>query len=133
MNFTAYSKGETNINHQTAGATLRHTFILRWDVMALWLRRLLSTVRSWVRLSLWPSRRDLGQVLYLHMETAPGASKRYPFEIEEGQPHSKSKNMPTFQKKINILGHVIEGGCLKPDPEKVEAIANTPRQKLSGK
>src|SRR6218665_1731354 len=36
-----------------------------WDVMAHWLRRLLSTGGSWVRLPLWPSRRDLGQVLYL--------------------------------------------------------------------
>src|SRR6218665_1249708 len=63
------------------------------------------------------------------METAPGASKRYPFEIEEGQPHSKSKNVPVCQKKINILGHVIEGGCLKPDPEKAEAIANYPTPK----
>src|SRR6218665_1599681 len=38
-----------------------------WDVMAHWLRRLLSTGWSWVRLPLWPSRRDLGQVLYLQL------------------------------------------------------------------
>src|SRR6218665_2176672 len=37
---------------------------LCWGVMAHWLRRLLSTGGSWVRLPLWPSRRDLGQVLY---------------------------------------------------------------------
>src|SRR6218665_3535443 len=48
-----------------------------WDVMAHWLRRLLSTGGSWVRLPLWPSRRDLGQVLYLQLPVRFGMKLRY--------------------------------------------------------
>src|SRR6218665_1356034 len=48
-----------------------------WDVMAHWLRRLLSTGGSWVRLPLWPSRRDLGQVLYLQLPVRFGVKLRY--------------------------------------------------------
>src|SRR6218665_2596359 len=48
-----------------------------WDVMAHWLRRLLSTRGSWVRLPLWPSRRDLGQVLYLQLPVRFGVKLRY--------------------------------------------------------
>ena len=48
-----------------------------WDVMAHWLRRLLSTGGSWVRLPLWPSRRDLGQVLYLQLPVRLGVKLRY--------------------------------------------------------
>ena len=49
------------------------------DVMAHWLRRLLSTGGSWVRLPLWPSRtcRDLGQVLYLQLPVRFGVKLRY--------------------------------------------------------
>ena len=46
------------------------------DVMAHWLRRLLSTRGSWVRLPLWPSRRDLGQVLYLQLPVRFGVKLR---------------------------------------------------------
>src|SRR6218665_2331451 len=48
-----------------------------WYVMAHWLRRLLSTGGSWVRLPLWPSRRDLGQVLYLQLPVRFGVKLRY--------------------------------------------------------
>jgi len=48
-----------------------------WDVMAYWLRRLLSTGGSWVWLPLWPSRRDLGQVLYLQLPVRFGVKLRY--------------------------------------------------------
>src|SRR6218665_1371247 len=48
-----------------------------WDVMAHWLRRLLSTGGSWVRLPLWPSRRDLGQVLSLQLPVRFGVKLRY--------------------------------------------------------
>src|SRR6218665_1658499 len=48
-----------------------------WDVMAHWLRRLLLTGGSWVRLPLWPSRRDLGQVLYLQLPVRFGVKLRY--------------------------------------------------------
>lgn len=41
----------------------------------------------------------------------------------------KLKKCQFARKKIKILGHVIEGGCLKPDPEKVEAIDNYPTPK----
>src|SRR6218665_4210304 len=47
------------------------------DVMAHWLRRLLSTGGSWVRLPLWPPRRDLGQVLYLPLPVCFGVKLRY--------------------------------------------------------
>src|SRR6218665_19504 len=47
------------------------------DVMAHWLRRLLSTGGSWVRLPFWPSRRDLGQVLYLQLRVRFGVKLRY--------------------------------------------------------
>src|SRR6218665_2330 len=67
--------------------------------------------------------------LLKHMGTAHGASKRYPYAIETGQPHSETEKVPVRQEKIKILGHVIEGGCLKPDPEKVEAIDNYPTPK----
>src|SRR6218665_3400200 len=49
----------------------------KWDVMAHWLRRLLSTGGSWVRLPLWPSRMDLGQVLYLQLPVRFGVKLRY--------------------------------------------------------
>src|SRR6218665_2097952 len=49
----------------------------KWDVMAHWLRRLLSTGGSWVRLPLLPSRRDLGQVLYLQLAVRFGVKLRY--------------------------------------------------------
>src|SRR6218665_2174099 len=49
----------------------------KWDVMAHWLRRLLSTGGSWVRLVLWPSRRDFGQVLYLQLPVRFGVKLRY--------------------------------------------------------
>src|SRR6218665_15816 len=49
---------------------LRHL----WDVMAHWLRRLLSTGGSWVRLPLWPSR---SQVLYLQLPVRFGVKLRY--------------------------------------------------------
>src|SRR6218665_3106749 len=49
----------------------------KWDVMAHMLRRLLSTGGSWVRLPLWPSRRDLGQVLYLQLSVRFGVKPRY--------------------------------------------------------
>src|SRR6218665_9138 len=48
-----------------------------WDVMAYWLRRLLSIGGSGVRLPLWPSRRDLGQVLYLQLPVRFGVKLRY--------------------------------------------------------
>src|SRR6218665_931237 len=48
-----------------------------WDVMAHWLRRLFSTGGSWVRLPLWPSHRDLGQVLYLQLPVRFGVKLRY--------------------------------------------------------
>src|SRR6218665_126991 len=48
-----------------------------WDMMAHWFRRLLSTGGSWVRLPLWPSRRDLGQVLYLQLPVRFGVKLRY--------------------------------------------------------
>ena len=48
-----------------------------WDVMAPWLSRLLSTGGSWVRLPLWPSRRGLGQVLYLQLPVRFGVKLRY--------------------------------------------------------
>jgi len=49
-----------------------------WDVMAPWLSRLLSTGRSWVRLPLKPSRRDLGQVFfYLQLPVRFGVKLRY--------------------------------------------------------
>src|SRR6218665_1558452 len=47
------------------------------DVMAHWLSRLLSTGGSWARLPLWPSRRDLGQVLYLQLPVRFGVKLRY--------------------------------------------------------
>src|SRR6218665_3638473 len=47
------------------------------DVMAHWLRRLLSTGGPWVRLPLWPSRRYLGQVLYLQLPVRFGVKLRY--------------------------------------------------------
>src|SRR6218665_1136633 len=47
------------------------------EAMAHWLRRLLSTGGSWVRLPLWPSRRDLGQVLYLQLPVRFGVKLRY--------------------------------------------------------
>src|SRR6218665_3564482 len=50
---------------------------VRRTVMAHWLRRLLSTGGSWVRLPLWPSRRDLGQVLYLQLPVRFGVKLRY--------------------------------------------------------
>src|SRR6218665_37928 len=50
---------------------------ITWDVMAHWLRRLLSTGGSCVRLPLWPSRRDLGQVLYLQLRVRFGVKLRY--------------------------------------------------------
>src|SRR6218665_2019891 len=50
---------------------------ISWDVMAHCLRRLLSTGGSWVRLPLWPSRRDLGQVLYLQLPVRFGVKLRY--------------------------------------------------------
>src|SRR6218665_642820 len=62
-------------------AAAKHTGIIKsstlWDVMAHWLRRLLSTGGSWVRLPLWPSRRDLGQVLYLQLPVCFGVKLRY--------------------------------------------------------
>ena len=48
-----------------------------WDMMAHWLRRLLSTGGSWVRLPLWPSCRDLGQVLYLQLPVRFGVKLLY--------------------------------------------------------
>ena len=51
--------------------------IILWDVMAPWLSRLLSTGESWVRLPLYPSRMDLGQVLYLQLPVRFGVKLRY--------------------------------------------------------
>src|SRR6218665_1982420 len=45
--------------------------------MAPWLRRLLSTGGAWVRLPLWSSRKDLGQVLYLQLPVRFGVKLRY--------------------------------------------------------
>src|SRR6218665_1208065 len=61
----------------TTTTTTTTTTITLWDVMAHWLRRLLSTGGSWVRLPLWPSRRDLGQVLYLQLPGRFGVKLRY--------------------------------------------------------
>src|SRR6218665_2570087 len=49
----------------------------QWDVMAPWLSRLLSTGGSWVRLPLYPSPRDLGQVLCLQLPVRFGVKLRY--------------------------------------------------------
>src|SRR6218665_3116601 len=46
-------------------------------VMVPWLSRLLSTGGSWVRFPLQPSRRDLGQVLYLQLPVRFGVKVRY--------------------------------------------------------
>src|SRR6218665_1109118 len=47
------------------------------DMVAHWLRRLLSTGGSWVRLPLKPPCRDLGQVLYLQLPVRFGVKLRY--------------------------------------------------------
>src|SRR6218665_1414400 len=65
---------ESSLNHPATPLYI-HSWTL--DVMAHWLRRLLSTGRSWVRLPLWPSRRDLGQVLYLQLPVRFGVKLRY--------------------------------------------------------
>src|SRR6218665_2468243 len=63
--------------------TYVHTYIIMYkrlnqcDMVALWLRRLLSTGGSWVRLPLWPPCRDLGQVLYLQLPVRFGVKLRY--------------------------------------------------------
>src|SRR6218665_3963289 len=48
-----------------------------WDMVAHWLRRVLSTEGSWVRLPLKPPCRDLGQVLYLQLPERFGVKLRY--------------------------------------------------------
>ena len=48
-----------------------------WDVVAHWLSRWLSTGGSWVRLLLWPPRRNLGQVLYLQLPVRFGVKLKY--------------------------------------------------------
>ena len=93
----------------------------KWDVVAPWLRRWLSTRGSWVRFPLSPPRGDLGQVLYLQVACAlwretpiqyPCCSRERLWVVEDLKGRYRN-GLNEWMKTVLCNCSLCQPGCIK--------------------